>query len=76
MHRARTLLIKIVMQAVHFIILLVGVSFLTFSLLHLSPPNPAELWPGGADRSAGLGIRGGGASTGTRQGLDPPVSGS
>ena len=51
MHRTRTLLIKIVMQAVHFIIVLLGISFLTFSIMHLSPRNPAELWLVGADGS-------------------------
>ena len=54
MHRTRTLLIKIVMQAVHFIIVLLGISFLTFSIMHLSPRNPAELWLVGADGSAGM----------------------
>ena len=54
MHRTRTLLIKIVMQAVHFIIVLLGISFLTFSIMHLSPRNPAELWLVGADGSAGI----------------------
>ena len=54
MYRTRTLLIKIVMQAVHFIIVLLGISFLTFSIMHLSPRNPAELWLVGADGSAGM----------------------
>ena len=50
MKRAKTVLYKVCMQALHFVIVLLGISFLTFSITFLSPQNPAELWlagPGG-----------------------------
>ena len=63
MKRGKTVIYKICMQALHFVIVLFGISFLTFSITFLSPQNPAELWlagPGGntgtisADRSKRL----------------------
>lgn len=50
MKRGKTVIYKICMQALHFVIVLFGISFLTFSITFLSPQNPAELWlagPGG-----------------------------
>lgn len=45
---------KIIMQLLHFVIVLLGISFLTFSILFLSPRNPAELWLAGSDGNVGM----------------------
>lgn len=36
-----------------FTIVLIGISFITFLILHLSPKNPAEIWLIGSDGNAG-----------------------
>lgn len=51
--RIKTIAYKIGMQILNFAIVLVGISFLTFSILFLSPRNPAELWLAGSDGNVG-----------------------
>lgn len=53
MERAKTVGYKLLMQLLHFAIVLIGISFLTFSIMFLSPRNPAELWLAGSDGNLG-----------------------
>ena len=53
MERAKMVSYKIFMQLLHFAIVLIGISFLTFSIMFLSPRNPAELWLAGSDGNLG-----------------------
>ena len=52
--RMKTMMKKTGMQILHFVIVLIGISFLTFSILFLSPRNPAELWLAGSDGNVGI----------------------
>lgn len=52
--RMKIMLKKTGIQILHFAIVLIGISFLTFSILFLSPRNPAELWLAGSDGNIGI----------------------
>lgn len=54
MKRVKKTAVAILKQLLHFAIVLAGISFLTFSILFLSPKNPAELWLAGSDGNAGM----------------------
>lgn len=54
MTRLKTVLRKTVFEILQFIVVLFGITFLTFSILSLSPKNPAELWLAGSDGNVGI----------------------
>ncbi len=54
MRRPRTLPLAIGRKLLQFFLVLLGVTFFTFALLHLSPKNPAELWLIGPGGQAGM----------------------
>ncbi len=54
MHRTKAVLKKIIAQILQFAVVLVGITVLTFSILYLSPRNPAELWLAGSDGNVGI----------------------
>lgn len=51
--RTKVIGYKIASQFLDFFVVLVGISFLTFSIMFLSPRNPAELWLAGSDGNVG-----------------------
>lgn len=54
MNRIKILAGKIFTHLFEFIVVLIGITFLTFSIMHLSPKNPAELWLIGSDGNVGM----------------------
>lgn len=54
MNRLKTAVKKIISHISQFIIVLIGITLLTFSIMYLSPRNPAELWLAGSDGNAGI----------------------
>ncbi|MGI6013840.1 MAG: ABC transporter permease [Oscillospiraceae bacterium] len=54
MNRIKAVLYKILAQLLQFSIVLIGITFLTFSIMFLSPKNPAELWLAGTDGHVGM----------------------
>lgn len=54
MNRIKILADKIFTHLFEFIVVLIGITFLTFSIMHLSPKNPAELWLIGSDGNVGM----------------------
>ena len=54
MRRLKTITYKTLMQIIHFAVVLLGITFLTFSIMFLSPKNPAELWLAGSDGNVGI----------------------
>ena len=42
------------MKIVQFLIFIIGITLLTFSIMYLSPKNPAELWLAGSDGNVGI----------------------
>lgn len=72
MKRGKMILYKICMQLLHFLIVLFGISFLTFSIMFLSPQNPAELWLAGPGGNAGTVSAEAVAEQEHKMGLDEP----
>lgn len=54
MGRAETAVRKIISHCLQFIIVLIGITLITFSIMYLSPKNPAELWLAGTDGNVGM----------------------
>lgn len=54
MNRLKTAAKKIISHISQFILVLIGITLLTFSIMYLSPRNPAELWLAGSDGNAGI----------------------
>ncbi len=54
MGRLKTAMRKIVSHIFQFIIVLIGITLLTFSIMYFSPKNPAELWLAGSDGNVGM----------------------
>ncbi len=54
MNRSKILVKKLISHFFQFAIVLIGITLLTFSILHLSPRNPAELWIAGSDGNVGI----------------------
>ena len=53
MGRIKIVFRKILSQIVQFLIVIIGITLLTFSM-YLSPKNPAELWLAGSDGNVGI----------------------
>ena len=53
MGRAAAFLGRICSHILQFAVVLFGVTLLTFSIMHFSPKNPAELWLAGPDGNVG-----------------------
>ena len=54
MKRIETVIRKFVSQIIQFIVVIIGITLLTFSIMYLSPKNPAELWLAGSDGYVGI----------------------
>lgn len=54
MNPAKLLIAKVCTHIFEFIIVLIGITFLTFSIMYISPKNPAELWLIGSDGNVGI----------------------
>ena len=54
MGRMKIVFRKILSQIVQFLIVIIGITLLTFSIMYLSPKNPAELWLAGSDGNVGI----------------------
>lgn len=54
MGRIKIVFRKILSQIVQFLIVIIGITLLTFSIMYLSPKNPAELWLAGSDGNVGI----------------------
>ena len=54
MGRIKIVFRKILSQIVQFLIVIIGITLLTFSIMYLSPKNPAELWLAGSDGNVGM----------------------
>ena len=54
MKRIETVIRKFVSQIIQFIVVIIGITLLTFSIMYLSPKNPAELWLAGSDGNVGI----------------------
>lgn len=54
MNRKKTAAKKVVSQLLQFILVFFSISFLTFSIMYMSPKNPAELWLTGTDGNVGM----------------------
>lgn len=54
MKRNKTALKRALLEVLQFVLVLFIISFLTFSIMHLSPKNPAELWLMGTDGNVGM----------------------
>ncbi len=54
MGRAETAFRKIFSHCLQLIVILIGITLITFSIMYLSPKNPAEIWLAGADGNAGM----------------------
>lgn len=52
--RTKIIARKAVSELCQFAVVLLGITFLTFSIMFLSPKNPAELWLGGSDSNVGM----------------------
>ena len=54
MGRMKIVFRKILSQIVQFLIVIIGITHITFSIMYLSPKNPAELWLAGSDGNVGI----------------------
>ena len=54
MGRFKTAAGKMISHILQFIIVLIGITLLTFSIMYFSPKNPAELWLAGSDGNVGM----------------------
>lgn len=54
MGRIKIVFRKILSQIVQFLFVIIGITLLTFSIMYLSPKNPAELWLAGSDGNVGI----------------------
>ena len=54
MGRMKIVFRKILSQIFQFLIVIIGITLLTFSIMYLSPKNPAELWLAGSDGNVGI----------------------
>lgn len=54
MGRMKIVFRKILSQIVQLLIVIIGITLLTFSIMYLSPKNPAELWLAGSDGNVGI----------------------
>ncbi len=54
MNRKKTAAKKVVSQLLQFVLVFFSISFLTFSIMYMSPKNPAELWLTGTDGNVGM----------------------
>ncbi len=53
MNRKKSVLTKILTHMLHNLLVLIGITLVTYLVLYLSPRNPAELWLAGSDNNAG-----------------------
>lgn len=63
---------KIVKSALQSAVVLIGITFISFSLLHFSPGNPAEIWLYGGDGNVGQISAKAVAEQEAKMGLDKP----
>ena len=54
MGRLKTAVRNMISHIFQFVIVLIGITLLTFSIMYLSPKNPAELWLAGSDGNVGM----------------------
>ncbi|MCD8036777.1 MAG: ABC transporter permease [Clostridiales bacterium] len=54
MGRTETALRKIFSHIAQIAVVLVGITFITFSIMYISPKNPAEIWLAGIDGNVGM----------------------
>ena len=52
--RAAIIVRKALSELIQFAVVLIGITFLTFSIMFLSPKNPAELWLAGSEGNVGV----------------------